>query len=309
MCIRDISTTETTAPSKIQEIQAIANENPALCKYLEDEKDFEAHFLSLATEIKQNEASRTNQALMITAVIAIGIGVVISYFTAQRLVKPVRYAYESQERFMQDAAHELRNPLAAMTAALQQVQQSKKKTDSSALITTFERQTKRLIAINEDLIYLERSPHSDIDNINISELLEDVIEELQPMATAKNITLTVNSKKDTTKKMATDDYLRLTKNIIENAVKYSPKNSEIFISQKKVKDNIVLIVKDNGIGIPSDELGKINDRFFRASNTSTEPGTGLGLAIVQKIINVYGGSLDIQSKVKKGSTFTVSLPA
>jgi signal transduction histidine kinase len=203
---------------------------------------------------------------------------------------------------VQDAAHELRNPLAALTAALQQTKQT------GPLITIFKRQTKRLIHINEDLLFLERRTKQEPIKVNVSELLQDVIEELQPLAHKKSIQIEQKIQENVHKTIAPNDYVRLVKNIIDNALKYSPKNSNIHISQEKIKNTVTIIVEDHGIGIPATDKNSIGDRFFRASNTGEIDGTGLGLAIVKKILNSYGGSIQIESKQNSGTIVTITLP-
>jgi signal transduction histidine kinase len=290
-------------PAHISEVEVPSSDNPAYAEYLQEQKDYEAHFITLASSIKQQEQDRLTRALAVTSVIAVSAGVIIAIIASRRLTKPVREAYESQERFIQDAAHELRNPLAALTIALQQTKQK------SPLITLFKRQTKRLIHINEDLLFLERRTKQEPQNTNISELLLDVIEEIQPMAHKKSISLMHKIDPNLFKTIAPNDYVRLVKNIIDNAVKYSSLNTSVDITQNQVKNSIKLVVKDRGIGIPDNDKTKIGDRFYRASNTGKIDGTGLGLAIVQKILNTYGGSIEIESKVSQGTIVTISLPA
>jgi signal transduction histidine kinase len=290
-------------PAHISEIQKPSVDDPAYAEYLQQQKKYEAHFITLASSIKEQEQNRLTGALAITSVIAVVFGVIIAIIAARKLTKPVIEAYESQERFVQDAAHELRNPLAALTAALQQTKQT------GPLITVFRRQTKRLIHINEDLLFLERRAKQEPQQIDISELLQDVIEELQPLAHKKSMTISQSIEPGIIKTIAPNDYVRLVKNIIDNSLKYSNNKSTVHISLKKHKHDIIIEVKDSGIGIPAKDKAAIGSRFYRASNTGTIDGTGLGLAIVHKILNSYGGSIEITSKLKVGTTVTITLPA
>jgi len=289
-------------PAHINEVHIPAADNPEFAAYLEQQKEYEAHFITLASSIKEQEQNRLTGALAITSIIAVIFGTLIAIIAARKLTRPVVEAYESQERFVQDAAHELRNPLAALTAALQQTKQT------GPLVTIFRRQTKRLIHINEDLLFLERRAKQEPQHINISDLLQDVIEELQPLAHKKSIVIKEYIELEIMKTIAPNDYVRLVKNILDNSLKYSNKNSVVEITQKKHKHDIIIKVKDNGIGIPIKDKPAIGSRFYRASNTGTIDGTGLGLAIVHKILNSYGGSIDIISKINVGTTVTITLP-
>lgn len=300
------SNTELSTTAHISEVYKSSENNPAFAEYIEDQKAYEAHFVTLASDIKQQEADRVTSALALTTAIVVTVGVVTAIVVARRLVKPVEEAYRSQERFIQDAAHEFRNPLAALTVALQQAD---KQTKKIPLVKVFQRQTKRLVHINEDLLFLERRTDEKLQSVSISDLLDDVIEELQPLAQSRNITLKVDNQKGLTKTINTNDYVRLMKNIIDNSIKYSPDGKNILITQKKDKGTIKISVTDQGIGIPSDDLTIIGSRFFRASNTGKIDGTGLGLAIVQKILNSYGGSKEITSTQGKGTKVKINLPA
>ena len=298
--------TEIASPASISEIHTPANENEAFGKYLEEQKEFEAHFITLASSIKQQEADRVTRALTFTAIASVLTGVLISLIVTRKLMKPVREAYQSQERFLQDAAHELRNPLAAMTVTLQQT--PKNKIDDPA-IKTFRRQTNRLVNITEDLLFLEKKTEKSIEEINVSELLNDVIEELQPIAKSRKIEIVSKIEDGLILEIAPTDYIRMVKNIIDNAIKYSKNNGKVVISQKKIKKNIEIKVRDAGVGIPAKDIEQVGSRFFRASNTGKVNGTGLGLAIVNKILNLYGGEMSITSKANKGTNVTLTLPS
>jgi signal transduction histidine kinase len=297
---------EIAAPAKLSEVHQSAENNPAFATYLEEQKAYEAHFIALATAIKDQESQRVTKAVAATSIIVVVLGVGIAIIAARKLMRPVVESYASQERFIQDAAHELRNPLAAMTIALQQADPKK---NDPQLLTTFRRQTKRLIHINEDLLFLERSARQEPVQVNLSELLADVAEELQIVAAKKKVTLQLESDQAIMKKMIPGDYVRLTKNIIDNAVKYTKNATVVSVKQTKEKNTIHIIVKDEGIGIPTADVAHIGERFYRASNTGKIDGTGLGIAIVKKILNSYGGQLQITSTVGKGTTVHITLPA
>ena len=300
------NSTEIGVPAHISEVHKTAEDNKALAAYIEEQRAFEAHFVSLASSIKEQESQRVTQGLAATTIIAVSVGIAASVVASRKLIKPVEEAYRSQERFIQDAAHELRNPLAAMSAAIQQADE---KTAKSPLVKTIQRQTNRLVHINEDLLFLERRSDNEIHKISLSDLLLDVVEELQPIAASRRITVNVHTDDGIIKNMSTGDYVRLVKNVIDNAIKYSKNNSTITITQTKQNGYIELIVADKGIGIPKQEVGRIGSRFYRAKNTGEIDGTGLGLAIVQKILNTYGGSKSITSRVNYGTTVTLRLPA
>jgi signal transduction histidine kinase len=299
--ITQIGTNATAA-----EVQKTSAHSKELVAYMDDQKEYKAHFVTLASVIKEQEKNRLTIALGATAVGVLFVGSLATIFVTRQLMKPVKEAYESQERFLQDAAHELRNPLAALTIALQQ---HKGNSDSNKrLFDTFSRQTRRLVQINEDLLFLERKSSSKLTKVYLTDLLLDVLEDLSLSANKKKIKLEVLQNQTIYKTIAASDYVRIIKNVVDNAIKYSPLGSTIDISQTLERGHIKITVSDAGIGIPANELAKIGNRFFRAKNVGTIDGTGLGMAIIQKILNSYGGKFSIVSTIQKGTTVTLSIP-
>ena len=98
------------------------------------------------------------------------------------------------------------------------------------------------------------------------------------------------------------------RNLLANAIKYSPKQSPVIVDVYCEPEWVVISVSDNGIGIPEKDMEKLFTPFFRASNTTTISGTGVGLSIVKEFIEVHGGTIAVQSRQNEGSTFIVRLP-
>jgi len=287
------------------ELRAHISEDEAVSSYVDSQKPYEAHFVSLANTVRNQDSKRLTATIIIVAITASVIGALVSVLGVRAFMKPVEEAYQSQERFMQDAAHELRNPLAALTASVQEYHRGD---DPERVIATVRRQTRRLVSITEDLLYLERSRDVELVDTDLSILLQDVIEELQPLAGTKRVRFETHIAVGIKKSIVSSDYVRMAKNVIDNAVKYSLPQSSVHVTQVLEKSQIVIEVKDSGIGIPADQLNLIGERFFRASNVGTVDGTGLGIAIVRKIARTYGGSVEIKSTPKKGTAVCIRLP-
>jgi signal transduction histidine kinase len=301
-----VNVTQIGKPADSMEVHSAAV-SPEVSDYLEEQQAYEAHFITIASSIKKQERDRLTKALALAAAGMVVVGASAAFLVSRLLLKPVEEAYASQERFVQDAAHELRNPLAAMNAALQQADKS---TKSERLLIAFRRQTNRLIAITEDLLFLERAPKDQVlSRLNLQELLLDIVEELQPISTRRNIKIAVEKNEKLHKMMASGDYIRLVKNALDNAIKYSRPDSKVTISQTIESQYICIRVQDNGIGIPASDLERIGDRFYRAANVGDVQGTGLGVAIIKKILHTYGGSFSIESVEKKGTILTLRLPS
>lgn len=279
-------------------LQQIAQEDPALAQQAAEE---------LLTDYKKQNRDLLTR---ITPVVIAG-SAVIAYILARYMTRPIREAYYAQERFLQDAAHELRNPLAALKITTQNIRAKKQITrdDALRLLKTTESQVDRLIKINENLLFLDRNEQQKKpEHANLSELSSDVVEDLTPFANQRKLTIIENIQPNIVRRIEPDDYVRLTRNILENAIKYSTRSSkEIRFSLSEKGGKVRLSVRDFGIGIPSEQLHQLGQRFFRASNTSAFDGSGLGMAIMQKIATKYGGTLTVNSSEGEGTHVVVNL--
>ena len=140
---------------------------------------------------------------------------------------------------------------------------------------------------------------------DLSKILSDVIEQLNGEIKQKNMHITVASEEIV---LACDtlDVHKLFKNLIENAIKYSENNKEVYITLKKEDRQLFFIVKDQGIGIPKEHQQRIFERFYRIDKGRIDKGTGLGLAIVKHIVMKYKGKIALESSLQKGTEITVS---
>jgi signal transduction histidine kinase len=98
-------------------------------------------------------------------------------------------------------------------------------------------------------------------------------------------------------------------NLLSNAIKYSPEGGRVLFQVRREQGATVFRVADQGIGIPPDEIGHLFESFHRASNVGNIQGTGLGLAIVKNAVEMHGGTIEVESRLGAGTTFTVRLPA
>jgi signal transduction histidine kinase len=107
-----------------------------------------------------------------------------------------------------------------------------------------------------------------------------------------------------------DALSRAINNLLDNASKFSPDKKEISIHVRKDKTNVIIEIKDKGIGIPPNELDRIFDKFYQGRNTLRQSfqGTGLGLTLVKHTVEAHGGSMTVKSRIGEGSTFSVILP-
>ncbi|MCU0667423.1 MAG: HAMP domain-containing histidine kinase [Patescibacteria group bacterium] len=292
--------------SKIGEL---AQGNSELSAYIANQEPNHAHFETIAGIIQREDQRQITNSLPIVMLIVATVSGVAGWWLSRKLLVPVKDAYLSQRRFMQDAAHELRNPLAAMSTMLQQAENRPPTGKQlSSFITSLGRQATHLSAITTDLLLLEHREYPGKQLVNLSDLLNDILEELHHLAIQRNITIKTNIPDELIAKIDPQHFVYIAKNMLENAIKYSkPNGKPVLVDLKKSKSGWVFSVKDKGIGIPQADIPNITQRFYRASNTAETEGTGLGMAIVAKFVAIYNGDLSIQSAVNKGTTISVKM--
>jgi signal transduction histidine kinase len=172
----------------------------------------------------------------------------------------------------------------------------------------------RLSNIVESILELSRAETGQIPlNLkleNISKIAEEVAQDISIIAEQKNITITKSIEPDIIVPIDPPRIHQVLLNLLDNATKYTPKGGNIKLVVQKNTDFVEMVVEDNGIGIPKDELEHIFDRMYRASKTETNgiKGFGLGLSIVKWIVEAHHGEIEVESEVNKFTRFTIKLP-
>jgi signal transduction histidine kinase len=146
----------------------------------------------------------------------------------------------------------------------------------------------------------------------LNDVVSDLVEELATLALAAGVTLTseVRVRKPIDVVGDEEQLYRLVSNLIVNAIQYTPRGGQVTVILDRCHLDALIQVQDTGIGIATEDQTRIFDRFYRVSGNRSRHtgGAGLGLAIAQAIVQAHGGSLQVQSKLGKGSTFTIRLP-
>lgn len=216
-------------------------------------------------------------------------------------------------------AHQLRTPLSAIKWTLKILLDEDAGPllkEQHELISKGFESNERMIALINDMLAVDRLESGKIKYsfvpVQFEELVADMIRALLPLATQKNIHVEFTSPETLMPKIKIDpDKMRdVLQNLIDNAIKYTPKDGVVAVGVAIEKEKLHFWVKDNGIGIPQDEQDKIFSRFFRANNavhTETD-GSGLGLFIAQSVVIRHAGNIWFESTIGAGSTFHVTLP-
>jgi heavy metal sensor kinase len=220
-------------------------------------------------------------------------------------------SFQRERQFTNDASHELRTPLTAMQAILSVIRAKRRTPEEyEQALDDLTEETDRLRTLVENLMRLARGEkRSDnlFETINLSTLLKDVADSLRPLVEIKELTLSCDTPENLTMLGDSDELIRLFVNLLDNAIKYT-EHGEITVAAQKDKQGITINIKDTGIGISSEHLPYIFDRFYRVDESRTKHGSGLGLAIAQEIVHAHGGTIDMSSILGQGTTFTLLFP-
>jgi two-component system OmpR family sensor kinase len=223
-----------------------------------------------------------------------------------------------QRRFVADASHELRTPLTSLEGLSEMLLIGADRGDSSAvqrMARSMHGELRRMARLVADLLMLSRldsaAPMS-FAMVDAGELLNDVAEQMAPLAEARQIHLEVVYNTRVTVRADPDRLKQVILNLVDNALRYTPAGGEVRLAATEdlVAHVARLEVKDNGPGIPPEDLPHIFDRFYRGdpSRTRASGNTGLGLAIVSAIVQAHGGSIEVESSAGSGTSFRVILP-
>jgi heavy metal sensor kinase len=220
-------------------------------------------------------------------------------------------SFQRERQFTADASHELRTPLAAMQAILGVIREQRRTPeDYEQALDDIAEETNRLRALADDLLRLARGEaYKPVarETVDLTTLLQDVTDSLAPLAESKGLSISCEARRQLLVRGDSDGLIRLFVNLLDNAIKYTECGG-ITVRTTIGNDRTDVIIGDTGIGIATDQLPRVFDRFYRIETSRTTHGAGLGLAIAHDIAHAHGGTIAVQSAIGIGTTFTVRLP-
>jgi two-component system, OmpR family, sensor kinase len=235
------------------------------------------------------------------------------------LLDRLRDAISAQRTFIADAAHELRTPLTAVHLQAQLAERAQTDVERSAALGDLKRGLERATRLSEQLLTLAREEpgvaESAFAPVDLDAVVRDAIQALEPLAVAKAIDLgrveppAAGGPRPIVSGNA-DALSTLTSNLIDNALRYTPRGGRVDVAAAAQTDAVVLTVRDNGPGIPPAERTRVFDRFYRGEHgEGAERGSGLGLAIVKRIADRHGANLALSEGIDgSGLAVTVRFP-
>jgi heavy metal sensor kinase len=236
--------------------------------------------------------------------------------TFNDMISRLRRSFDQIKQFSIDASHELRTPLTIMRGETEIALQSEKTPEEyREVLASHLEEIVRMSSIVENLLTLSKADLGRIelqrDIVPLHEVVQDLYEDSEVLAEKKCITVRLR-KLDEVNILGDKARIRqLLLNLIDNAIKYTPERGTVSLALSRANGVALVSVEDTGIGIPSEEISKIFDRFYRVEKGRSRSlgGSGLGLSISKWIAEAHGGKIEVQSEPQRGSTFTVQLPA
>jgi two-component system phosphate regulon sensor histidine kinase PhoR len=232
-------------------------------------------------------------------------------------VTDLRRLESVRREFVANASHELQTPITAIKAMAETLLGGAK--DDPAVAERFlhdlENQADRLGALVRDLLDLATIEggglHLESAEANVSDIARSVIAQLRSLAQQRQVAVGLDLPEDLTALADWSALNRILANLLDNAIKYTEPGGRAGIRGARQHDRIVITVWDTGIGIPSTDLSRVFERFYRVDKARSRGlgGTGLGLSIVKHLVEALGGQIGVDSRLGKGSEFTVTLPA
>ncbi|MFP3881397.1 MAG: ATP-binding protein [Actinomycetota bacterium] len=216
--------------------------------------------------------------------------------------------------FVANASHELKTPVSTIIASSEALRIALERGDESASgfaarIEGSARQLDRLVGDLLDLSRLERD-RPELAPVRVDNLVRDEVERMRGEADSKEISLDLATRA-VTAMVSQRDVAIATRNLLDNAIRYTPEGGSVVVAVARDDGHALISVTDTGEGIPTRDVERVFERFYRVDSARSRAtgGTGLGLSIVKHVAESHGGSVSVESELGAGSTFTIRLPA
>jgi signal transduction histidine kinase/DNA-binding response OmpR family regulator/streptogramin lyase len=218
-----------------------------------------------------------------------------------------------KERMFANISHEFKTPLTLILNPLESISLQQGVEDFSRKVSMMKRNGQRLLRMIDQLLELSKLETTDAQQnyyFSLAETLNMLLVSFQPLVDSKNLSMTPPTFDDVVLSLKADSLEMILTNLISNAIKYTPANGEISVEVSQKDGQVVIAVKDTGVGISEQNQAIVFNRFTRANELHDEniPGAGIGLALVKELVEDNGGAITLVSEIKNGSTFTVTLP-
>lgn len=274
--------------------------------------------VSESTQEVEEELARLLWGFQWGGLIAVVLSGVGGWWLTKQSLQPIEQNFQQLKQFTADASHELRSPLTAIKTSVEVMQSHPERIHAADVkkLEAIASASNQMTDLVEDLLLLARAEAAPVSQstdwipIPIEEVLEDLVEFLQPSAKAKEINLTSELLEGMLVEGDAAQLKRLFSNLLENALQYTPAGGAVTVSMKRSDRSVIVSVEDTGIGIAPEDLNLVFDRFWRADKARSrrQGGSGLGLAIARSIVQRHRGDITLTSQLGVGTCFLARLP-
>ena len=231
------------------------------------------------------------------------------------LTEKLQESERIHRRFISDASHELKTPLASIKLLSDSILQNEMdEITMREFVEDIGDEAERLNRMTQKLLSLAKTDDRDPSMIELNQIAPTatrVIKMLSPIASKASVTVDLQILQDSTILICEDDLYQILYNLTENAIKYNIAGGNVKVILDRQEDDAVITVSDSGMGIPEESIPHLFDRFYRVDKARSRAtgGSGLGLSIVRSMVLRYDGDITVESVLEKGSTFSLRFPA
>jgi len=254
--------------------------------------------------------------LLFVGVLTLIAAVFGGLFLANRALAPARLAMERQQRFIADASHELRTPLTLMRADAEVLLRGRTRFDEedAALLEDIVAEATHMTTLATSMLSLARldagHQHQEHEVVDLSKIASHIVQRASALAEQQHVTLHTSNAVPV---LVIGDAMLLEQAalvILDNAIKYNHIGGSVTITTCTEGERAKIMIQDTGVGIPSDHLPHMGERFYRVDKARSREvgGTGLGLSIARGIVNSHNGTIELNSVMEQGTTVIISLP-
>ncbi|HHZ01949.1 MAG TPA: cell wall metabolism sensor histidine kinase WalK [Tissierellia bacterium] len=221
-----------------------------------------------------------------------------------------------QKEFVANVSHELKTPITTIKSYTESLLDGalEEREIAEEFLNVINSESDRMSRIVSDLLKLSKMDYEQTnwkkEQINLSEIVNSIVKKLQMQIKNKNIKIHIQIPEEISIIFDRDGFEQILLNIAGNAVKYTGENGNVWIDAKNENGNTIVRVKDDGVGIPEEDLARIFERFYRVEKARSRGlgGTGLGLSIAKEIAEAHNSTITVKSKVNEGTEMTITIP-
>lgn len=270
----------------------------------------------IETAARESALGELAESILLIDALAAVLLVAASHALAARAIAPLEEAFRRERRFLADVAHELRTPLSVVRATAE-VAATGTDVDRQKFTRSAIEEVDQMAATVGDLLFLEErrsgARPSAAERVDLPALGRRQVERARAYAAARGVSIVGPAEVATTVAVSgrENDLGRAVGNLVKNALDFTPAGGRVEVRVRREKNRAIIEVADTGVGVPSEDLPRIFERFYKADESRARrasAGSGLGLAIVAEIAGAHGGEASAASELGKGTTVTLNLP-